>query len=417
MVYDVPSRLVWPKGQRDRPRSLQRVDLSRRQMQVASQFSRFAIQCDDVQALLDETCCVAADGLAVELAKVLVYLPGERAFVLQAGIGWREGIVGHARLDADTGTAAGFTWHTGRSVLSNDIVAEGRFRMPAVLAEHGIGSSIDVVIPAAGDDVEAFGVLEVEGPRRGDFMIEDVCFLQVVAHCLAAALGVLERRLHEQRAIREARDHQLSLREMHHRVRNDLQGLSSSVGVEARRTADEAQREGFGRIGRRVLALSGLYDQLLGASIADEVELGAYLRALCGRIAEAGGFASRSIELLVEVESVTLARGRALALAVVVNELISNAAEHAFTGRRFGRITVSLIAGSRDGRHGPVVTVADDGCGFEGPRPEGIGLGFVERLLQRAGATLDREDDGGTQWHIALSPVKEKDGVEPHHRS
>lgn len=405
MVYDVPSRLVWPKGQRNRVKSLHMVDHVRRQMQVAAQFSRFAADCDDVQALLDEACCVAADGLAVALAKVLVYLPEERVFVLQAGIGWREGIVGRARLDADTGTAAGFTWHTGRSVVSNDIVAEGRFRVPAILAEHGIGSSVNVVIPAAGDTVEAFGVLEVEGPRRGDFMMEDVCFLQIVAHSLAAALGTLERQRHEQRAVQETLDHQLSLREMHHRIGDDLQGLSSSVSMEARHTADERQREGFGRIGGRVLALAGLYDQLLGTSIADEVELGAYLRALCGRIAEAGGFGSRSIELLVEAEAVTLPRGRALALAVVVNELVSNAAEHAFIGRRFGRITVGLVAGGRNEGSGPILTIADDGCGFEGPYPDGVGLGFVERLLQRAGGTLDREDDDGTRWHIALAPA------------
>ena len=406
MVYDVPSRLVWPKGQRNGVKSLHMVDHARRQMQAAAQFSRFAAGCDDVQALLDEACCVAADGLAVGFAKVLVYLPEERAFVLQAGIGWREGVVGHARLDADTGTAAGFTWHTGRSVVSNDIVAEGRFRVPAVLAEHGIGSSINVVVPAAGDDTDAFGVLEVEGPRQGDFMAEDVCFLQIVAHSLAAALRLLERRLQEERALREMLDHRLSLREMHHRIRNDLQGLSSSVSLEMRSTTDEAQREGFGRIGGRVLALGGLYDQLHGASIGDQVELGAYLVKLCGRIAEAGGFASRSIELLVEVEAVTLPRGRALALAVVVNELVSNAAEHAFTGRRFGRITVSLTAAGRNGHRGPVLTIADDGCGFEGPYPEGIGLRFVERLLQETGATLDREDDGGTRWHIALSPLR-----------
>ncbi len=406
MVYDVPSRLVWPKGQRNGVKSLHMVDHARRQMQAAAQFSRFAADCDDVQVLLDEACCVAADGLAVGLAKMLVYLPVERAFVLQAGIGWRDGIVGHARLDADTGTAAGFTWHTGRSVVSNDIVAEGRFRIPAILAEHGVGSSINVAIPAVDDDVEAFGVLEVESSRAGDFTMEDVCFLQIVAHSVTAALRLLERRLQEERAVGKALDHRLSLREMHHRVRNDLQGLSSSVSLEMRSTTDEALREGFGRIGGRVLALGGLYDQLLGASIADEVELGGYLRALCGRIAEAGGFAARSIELLVDVEAVTLPRDRALPLAVAVNELVSNAAEHAFVGRRFGRITVSLVAGGRNGRCGPVLTIADDGCGFDGSCPEDVGLGYVKRLLRHAGGTLSYEDDGGTRWHVALSPAR-----------
>jgi two-component sensor histidine kinase/putative methionine-R-sulfoxide reductase with GAF domain len=415
MVYDVPARLIWPKGQGDEARVPHGADSARRRMRLVARFGRFAAAgSDDVQALLDEACCVAADGLASGFAKLLVYLPGERAFVLQAGVGWHDGLVGHARLDADIGTAAGFAWHSGRSVVSNDIVAEGRFRVPPILVEHGIGSSINVVVPTAGgDDEAAFGVLEVEGPGRGDFTADDVCFLQAIAHSLAAALGRrAQRLLHEEQAAREALHHQLSLREVHHRVHNDLQGLRSSVGVEARRTADRAQREGFGRISGRVLALAGLYDQLLGASVADEVELGAYLRALCGRIAEAGGLESRSIELRVEVEAVTMPRGRALPLAVAVNELVSNAAEHAFVGRRFGRITVGLLAAGEDGRCGPVVTVADDVCGFDGPRPDGVGLGFVERLVQHAGGMLGRDDDGGTRWHIALSPEQGTKGAD-----
>ncbi len=280
--------------------------------------------------------------------------------------------------------------------------------MPAILAEHGIGSSINVAIPGGGGNATAaFGVLEVESPKRGCFTVEDVCFLQVIARSLAAALGLAERGLHEEHAVREALDHQLSLREMHHRVRNDLQGLISIVSMEARHAMDEAQRRSLERITGRVLALAGLYDQLLGASIADEVELGGYLRALCGRIAEAGGFRSRSIELLVEVEAVAMPRSRALSLAVAVNELVSNAAEHAFVGRRFGRVTIGLVAGSADRRHGPVLTIADDGCGLEGPRLDGVGLGFVERLLQHAGGTLERDDDDGTRWRIALSPAQE----------
>ncbi len=456
MAHDPPRPPTWPRQPDGRPRthpplegpSLRRCtpeDMGLR-MRLVAQFGRFAADCPDVQPLLDETCCVAAAGLASEFAKLLVYRDDEHGFVMQAGTGWRDGLVGHARLPADTGTAAGFAWHTGESVVSNDIVAEGRFRVPAILTEHGIGSSINVVVPGSGPDADgdaedaedrdaedadlpdvglqagglqagalhagdaaggllrgrgdarqAFGVLEVEAPGRGDFTADDVCFLQVITHSLAGALArQTTRGRHEARGRRDARRHQAALREMHHRVRNDLQGICSGLDWEARH-AGAAHRESFGRVIGRVFALAELYDQLLGADSADEVEFGAYLRALCGRIAAAGGLAARSIALRVEAQALMLPRDRALPLAVALNELVSNAAKHAFAGA--GTIRVGLATGPAGT---PVLSVGDDGRGFAGPRPGGAGLGFVERLVRQAGGTLAREDGGGTLWRIAL---------------
>lgn len=456
MAHDTPHQLIWPRRQGGRPQTqppLEGLPLQSftvedmgRQMRLAAQFGRFAADCPDVQPLLDEACCVSAAGLMSEFAKLLVYRDDERGFVLQAGTGWRDGLVGHARLDADTGTAAGFAWHTGESVVSNDIVAEGRFRVPDILAEHGIGSSINVVVPGSGPDADAdaqdpdsqdgdagdegaedgdagdgdagdgdaagrfsrgrggdarqaFGVLEVESPGRGDFTADDVCFLRVIACSLAGALArQAARARHEARGWRDARGHQVVLREMHHRVRNDLQGICSSLDWEARH-ADAVYRESLGRVIGRVFALAELYDQLLGADTTGEVEFGAYLRALCDRIAAAGGLAARSIALRVEAQALVLPRDRALPLAVALNEMVSNAAKHAFAGGG-GTIRVGLLAAGPAGV--PVLSVGDDGRGFAGPRPGGAGLGFVERLVRQAGGTLAREDGGGTLWRIAL---------------
>ena len=94
--------------------------------------------------------------------------------------------------------------------------------------------------------------------------------------------------------------------------------------------------------------------------------------------------------------------GNALLLAVPVNELVSNAAEHASAGRGPGRITSGLRTAGEDGG-GPIVTVANDGRGFERPRPDGPGPGFVEDPVQRACATLSRDGDENALWHTALS--------------
>ena len=373
-----------------------------RELRLAAEFGTFAALSDDQQSLLHEACRVAAEGLGATFAKLLVYQPDERAFVLQAGAGWREGIVGQVRLDADTGTAAGFAWHSGQPIISNDLVSEGRFRVPRILVEHGIIRSINVVVPGDGD--AAFGVLEVESSEPGEFAAHDVWFLQLLAHSLAAAIGRGGRQArHDEQAARSTDDHQVLLREMQHRVRNDLQVIYGVVASEARRAVDPWQREGFGRINRRVMALAVLYDHLLGVNMDDSIDMGAYLRSLCDRIADATDLSSRAIALSADTQHLIMPFGRAVRLAVAVNELVANAAEHAFPDERPGKITVRLLAKGEDGTGCPVVTVADNGCGFTGPRPGSAGLSFVERLTDQAGGVLAREDDAGTRWRIKLA--------------
>ena len=181
--------LIWRKG--FGPKHVPTPATLQRQLLLAAQFAALAAHTDDLQVLQHEICRVAAEGLKVTFAKLLVYRADERAFVLQAGIGWGKDIVGIARLAADVGTAAGFAWHSGQSIVSNDLVYERRFRVPALLAEHAIVRCINVVV--SGAQGAAFGVLEVESPEPGLFTEHDVCFLQLLAQSLASAIGRITR--------------------------------------------------------------------------------------------------------------------------------------------------------------------------------------------------------------------------------
>lgn len=160
---------------------------------------------------------IAVEGVGATFAKLLVYQPGERAFLLQAGVGWPDGVVGQARFDADVSTAAGFAWRSGQSVMSNDLLAERRFRVPDLLVEHRIVRSINVVVP--GECGDPFGVLEVESPVAGEFAAHDAHFLQLLAHSLAAAITKGARQaIHESQTARNTDESQVALREMQHRA-------------------------------------------------------------------------------------------------------------------------------------------------------------------------------------------------------
>jgi len=146
-----------------------------------------------------------------------------------------------------------------------------------------------------------------------------------------------------------------------------------------------------------------LYDHLLGQDGVGDVDMGIYLNSLCNKIALVSDLSVRGITLNANTERLMMPIDRAVKLGVAVNELVTNAVKHAFSQKQTGRITVRLIAKGGDEFGFPVLSVADNGCGFSGLRPGSLGMTFVEELTRQAGGVLAREPGKGTSWRIQLA--------------
>jgi signal transduction histidine kinase len=129
----------------------------------------------------------AAESLArvmeVPFVEVLGLNPDRRDLLLVAGVGWREGQVGTATVQAGRGSQAGYSLATVGPVLVADLMAETRFTPPPLLADHGVVSGVTVVI---GSPANPYGVLGTHTSDRRAFAEDDVNFLQAVANVLAA---------------------------------------------------------------------------------------------------------------------------------------------------------------------------------------------------------------------------------------
>ncbi len=161
-----------------------------RQQALGAALANFSLQSDALLPVLDRACAVAAEGVGCRFAKVLEYLPEPDCFLMRAGIGWHPGVVGHARLPADGGSAAGHALRTGEPVLSNDLDGEQRFKTPELLRQHGITRAFNVLIQTPNGP---YGVLEVDSARSGDFSADDTAFLQGLAGTLSHAIAKLSR--------------------------------------------------------------------------------------------------------------------------------------------------------------------------------------------------------------------------------
>jgi PAS domain S-box-containing protein len=158
----------------------------------------------DLSALLDETVALLAQVLKVEFCKVLQLLPDGGTFLLQSGVGWKEGYVGHATVGAKGQSQAGYTLLYDAPVVVEDLSTETRFSTPPLLAEHGVVSGMSVIIQ--GSD-RPYGVLGAHTTRRRTFSEDDIHFLQAVANVLGEAI---ERERAED-ALRESEERYRSL--------------------------------------------------------------------------------------------------------------------------------------------------------------------------------------------------------------
>lgn len=376
-----------------------------RQRAALAAFGAEALASDDLDRVLAEGARLCAEALGVPFCKVLE--PGgpgaEDGLVVRAGVGWEPGTVGRAVAPADAGNPGGASFRTGSPVVVPDLREAEGLDLPDLYPRHGIVASANVPIPG-GEGGRPLGVLEVDAPEPRGFGRDEVDFLRGFADVMARAVRA-RRREDALRAESEAKS--ALLLEQQHRMRNNLMAVAAMLQGPGRGAAGEADAGPRARLAearRRVFAMASLYDHLLGAGLpGGQTCLRDYLGTLCSGAREFHDPAARGIDLSFEAggEPVPMPIDACTALGVVVNELVANAAEHAFGPGGGGRIAVGLRA---DGRGGAAVTVADDGAGVP-PGAEGrsVGLGVARRLAGAMGASLSLDSrPGRTVWTIAL---------------
>jgi PAS domain S-box-containing protein len=156
-----------------------------RQQEILAELGTLALRGDGHESFFQESTRLVAHGLETAFCKVLEYRAAEDQLLVIAGVGWRDGVVGRARIGADLASPAGYALKTGQPVISNSLAAESRFQTPALLVEHGIRRAINVIIRT---DHDHFGVLEADSRHQGDFEPQDLAFMQAAANLLGLAL-------------------------------------------------------------------------------------------------------------------------------------------------------------------------------------------------------------------------------------
>jgi two-component sensor histidine kinase len=196
------------------------------------------------------------------------------------------------------------------------------------------------------------------------------------------------------------REKDTQLRELQHRVKNNLQMITALIRVEAQGVTDRSTGEGFDRLAGRVEALGLLYRALGDAEPDAPVDLGVYLSEIASAVMRA--HAVEGIHLDLQVDTWPVSVDVAMPAGLVVNELLTNALKHAFRGRDGGTITLHSTTTPTGCR----VVVADDGVGLPPdalwPKPGKLSALIVRSLLQNADARLDVQSGPGQGMRVTI---------------
>lgn len=352
-----------------------------RQQEILAELGVGALQGAGFEQLLADTARLTAEGLRAEFCKVLEYLPAVNQFLVRAGVGWDPGIVGVAKIGADLASPAGFALKTGRPVISNHLQIEERFRTPEILVRHGVHRAMNVILQGDG---RPFGVLEVDSRSSDEFVEYDLAFLQGAANILGMAI---ERERHERNLKTALQRHQFLIGEMNHRVKNSLALVASMLRLQAREDSDPAFAEQLEDATLRVGAIARVHEQLYQTSDVERFDVGRYIEAICKDL----GASFAQCEIFVEAQpGIIISTDRAISSALIVNELVSNAAKHAYHGLGAGRVWVKVAATGVDSFS---IAVRDEGDGvpedFEFGKGKGLGARMIRALAQQLNASLE----------------------------
>jgi two-component system, sensor histidine kinase PdtaS len=197
-------------------------------------------------------------------------------------------------------------------------------------------------------------------------------------------------------------------REVHHRIKNNLQILNSLVMMISGRFPDALVKAALQQLEDRISAISLVHELLYRTSDAATVDLGKYVQAVAASVWASSGAAEKGIALAVESRPCPASMDTAVSLGLLLTEVVTNAIKHAFPQGQTGNVRVSL--GRQDDRWRLIVR--DDGVGSvpEAQPKSGIGWGLVRSLASQLHGEITVRSENGTE--VALSiPVESPERV------
>lgn len=204
---------------------------------------------------------------------------------------------------------------------------------------------------------------------------------------VCVAHDITERKQDQERILNSLREKDILLKEIHHRVKNNLQVITSLMNLQGRNASDGTVREVFSDVGNRIKSMALVHEMLYSADDFSGVDFEAYLRALIDSLYRSMGISQSRIATELKIHDVRLGIDYAVPCGLIVNELASNSLQYAFPEERQGTLRVSMDQRKEGGDCLVNMVFEDDGTGmpddFDFKKADTLGMKLVKLLSER----------------------------------
>ena len=274
---------------------------------------------------------------------------------------------------------------TGKAIIVHDVRADKRYINPALAKREGLASMLSVPLIVRDKVIGVLNCFTAE-PRK--FSKEQIALFSTLANQTALALE--NARLVTNAAV---------VREMHHRIKNNLQTVAMLMRMQVSDDNGLTAKDVLHQSINRIQSIAAVHEVLSeqGFRLVDVRDV---IKRIARMTAQNMIAPEKQIAINVEGEAIVLPSRAATSLALVVNELLQNALEHAFVNRARGKVVITLTHNPREF----LVTVADDGVGLPSKITSSLGLEIVETLVRDdlKGKIKFKRSEHGTQVDIVM---------------
>lgn len=224
---------------------------------------------------------------------------------------------------------------------------------------------------------------------------------------LVVVRDITNRKKSEEQLHKAIQEKEVLLRELHHRVKNNLQVMTSLLGLQSEMLKDKKAKEALRVTQMRVKSIALIHEELYQAKDLANVNFGEYLKLLIENLSEVYN-ANPRIQFHLDLNGTQLNVDTAVPLGMIVNELVTNSLKYAFPGNRRGNISIQLhpVEGSNY-----LMVIEDDGVGigndFETKQHNSLGMQLVQILAQQLSGKVEIERGQGTRFNVTF---KERNG-------
>jgi two-component sensor histidine kinase len=217
---------------------------------------------------------------------------------------------------------------------------------------------------------------------------------------LHVALDITERKQAEEKLRESLHEKEVLLKEVHHRVKNNLQVVSSMLSLQSMNASDPAMIRQLQESQDRVRSMALIHEKLYRSGDLARINFEEYVRSLTAYLVRTYSRQGQRIELRLDVSDIPLGIDHAIPCGLIINELVSNALKYAFPADRAGTITVSIRQGG--GRY--TLFVGDDGVGMpvqvDYRNHSSLGLQLVNTLVSQLEGNITMSTEKGTAFTI-----------------